>query len=94
MSKINSTKRVCSRTEVGELAGVLVNDAAKNTPIQTLRRITLANLLWENNAYIDGESTANEIAKKIPTCDPQDVADIAIECRTKQKLRHKQQSPI
>ncbi len=88
MSKINSTKRVCSRTEVGELAGVLVNDAAKNTPIQTLRRITLANLLWENNAYIDGESTANEIAKIIPTCDPQDVADLAIECRTKQKLRH------
>lgn len=88
MSKINSTKRVDSRTEVGELAGVLVNDAAKNTPIQALRRVTLANLLWENNAYEDGESTSDAIAKIIPTCDPCDVANLAIECRTKQYLRH------
>lgn len=88
MSKINSTKRVNTRTEVGELAGTTVNDIAKETSIQKLRRITLANLLWENNAYIDGESVSDEISSIIPRCNPKDVADLAVECRTKQKLRH------
>lgn len=88
MSKINSTKRVETRTEVGELAGVIVNDAAKNTPLQALRRVTLANLLWENNAYIDGDSVADTISELIPLCEPIDVANLAIECRVNQKLRH------
>ena len=62
--------------------------AAKISPIQQLKRTVSAFLLWENLAYIDGESAANQIAELIKECPAAEVASLAIECRTKHKLRH------
>ena len=92
MSKLNSTKRSSTlksnQITVGEIAGQITNTAAVQTNIDLLRRAVLANLLWENIAYIDGESVANEIKRLIPLCDPKDVADLTVEARVMQKLRH------
>jgi hypothetical protein len=57
-------------------------------PEQQLRRSVMACLLWESQFYEDGEDIAKRIADLIPKVDPQKVADIAIEARTKMKLRH------
>ena len=70
------------------LAGGTGLRAAKQSDIQQLRRMTLANLLWEDCAYVDGKSLADEIARLIPLCDAKDVANLALECRLVQKLRH------
>lgn len=88
MSKLNPTikKSVLDKTE--RLAGGFGACAAVQSNYQLLRRVTLANLLWENCAYIDGVEIANEISRLIPLCDAKDVAELAIECRVIQKLRH------
>ncbi len=92
MSKINSTRKSktlkSNQTSVGEIAGVVTNTAAAQSNIQLLRRAVLANLLWENIAYMDGESVAAEIKRLIPLCKPEDVALLTVEARTMQKLRH------
>lgn len=96
MSKLNSTNMTkemsktlkTSQTMVGEVAGVDTDTAAKQTNIQLLRRLVLANLLWEDIAYADGKSVTDEIARLIPLCNPEEVASLAIEARQVQKLRH------
>ena len=92
MSKLNSTRKPttlkANQTTVGEIAGRITDMAAAQTNIQLLRRAVLANLLWENIAYMDGMSVTAEIQRLIPLCDPKEVADLTIEARTMQKLRH------
>lgn len=93
MSKLNSTKRTTavvddSKLMAGEIAGMQTNAAAKQTPYMQLRLCVLTNLLWEKNAYIDGESVSNKIGELIPLCNVQDVANLVIEARKIQKLRH------
>ena len=87
MSKVNPTVKNSSM-DSERLAGGMGLRAAKQTDIQALRRITLANLLWEDCAYVDGKSLAQEIVRLVPLCDPKDVANLALECRLVQKLRH------
>lgn len=53
-----------------------------------LRRAVLANLLWEDIAYMDGVKVAEKIKRLIPLCSTVDVYNIALEARTMQKLRH------
>ena len=92
MSKLNSTRKPttlkANQTTVGVIAGCVTDTAAAQTNIQYLRRAVLANLLWENIAYIDGVSVTDEIKRLIPLCNPKDVANLAVEARTMQKLRH------
>lgn len=91
MSKINSTnKKVLNPSvmSVGEIAGVVTETAAAQSSIARLRRAVLANLLWEDIAYMDGESVSNQIAWLIAICDPEEVANLAVEARQVQKLRH------
>lgn len=92
MTKVNpSVKKRKSGGKVlkdTRLAGGMGAPAAKQDNIALLRRLVLANLLWEQNAYVDGETVANEIAKLIPKCDPRQVQSLAIEARELQKLRH------
>ena len=88
MSKVNPTVKNSSMEKDIRLAGGAGLRAAKQSNIQELRRITLANLLWEDCAYVDGKSLANEITRLIPLCAPSEVANLAIECRLVQKLRH------
>ena len=92
MSKLNSTCKPttlkANQTTVGAIAGHITDTAAAQTNIQYLRRAVLANLLWENIAYMDGQSVTDEIKRLIPLCDPKDVALLTVEARTMQKLRH------
>lgn len=87
MSKINPTVKA-TKVVSERLAGGNGARAARQSNIALLRRAVLANLLWEDIAYMDGESVSNEIARLIPLCNAKEVYDLAIEARVMQKLRH------
>jgi hypothetical protein len=57
-------------------------------PIEQLRRSTMACLLWEQQFYESGMGIATRVANLIPQCQPWEVAELAIQCREQQKLRH------
>lgn len=62
---------------------------AKNiTPEQRLRRLAATCMLWEDNFYIGGKSTAALIAELVAQVSPEFAAAVAYEARTKQHLRH------
>lgn len=88
MSKVNPLTKKTSKFDVEKLAGGMGMKAAKQDNISLLRRAVLANLLWENLAYIDGVSVSEEISRLIPLCNPEHVAYLAVEARKLQKLRH------
>ena len=89
MSKINPNLKPSPKVDKStRLAGGEGMFAAVQTPIALLRRAVLANLLWEDNAYVDGISVASSIKELIPKCKPEDVANLAKEARLIQKLRH------
>lgn len=89
MTKINPNLKPSPKVDKSvRLAGGEGMFAATQTPIALLRRTVLANLLWEDNAYVDGVSVASSIKKLIPKCKPEDVYTLTLEARTIQKLRH------
>lgn len=88
MSKINPSLKKTSKFEEERLAGGSGALAAKQSNTALLRRAVLANLLWEDIAYMDGKKVAEEIQRLIPLCPAEDVYNIALEARTMQKLRH------
>jgi 60 kDa SS-A/Ro ribonucleoprotein len=53
-----------------------------------LRRVVLASMLWEDQFYVDGQTNAQVIAETLPLVAPETAAEIAIEARERQKLRH------
>ena len=62
---------------------------AKTIPVeQQLRRSVMSCLLWEREFYEDGLEIAERIASLVPRIEPQIVAEMAIDARTKMKLRH------
>jgi hypothetical protein len=61
--------------------------ALKNAEKQ-LRRLALANMLWEDQFYVDGVSNADMLASAVRACDPKSAQAIAEEARGKYKLRH------
>lgn len=73
-------------------ASVTVNSVG--TPVRTinperqLRRLTLAAMLWEDQFYVDGKSHAELIKSVVASVNPDRVAALALEARTKFKLRH------
>lgn len=79
MSALNKKQRVY--THEGAPAG-------KINAYQELRRSVLACMLWENQFYESGYSIADRIGILVKQCDPKAVSDLAIEARTKYKLRH------
>ena len=88
MSKINPSLKKTSKFEEERLAGGSGALAAKQSNTALLRRAVLANLLWEDVAYMDGMKVAEEIQRLIPLCPAIDVYNIALEARIMQKLRH------
>jgi 60 kDa SS-A/Ro ribonucleoprotein len=62
--------------------------AHRLTPEQELRRSVMACLLWEDQFYEDGVEIAGRIKELVPKVKPETVAAIALEARTKMKLRH------
>lgn len=57
-------------------------------PSDELRRTVMACMLWESGFYESGEAVADRLKRLVPLCNPHDVAEIAIEAREKQHLRH------
>lgn len=53
-----------------------------------LKRSLMACMLWEDTFYESGEAIADRIAALIPQVDPIKVKEMAIEARSKMKLRH------
>ena len=69
------------RTHGGAIASIV-------SPEEQLRRSVMACLLWEDTFYESGETVAKRITSLIPKVDPRIVANMAIDARTNQKLRH------
>lgn len=89
MSKLNKKAQILkAHLPDIRLAGGMGAPAARQGGEQLLRRAVMACLLWEDMAYEDGAANADNIAALIPQVDPKIVADIAIETRRKQKMRH------
>jgi hypothetical protein len=55
---------------------------------QALRRSVLGCMLWENQFYESGITIADRIRGLVPRVEPAKVAALALEARTKMKLRH------
>ena len=53
-----------------------------------LKRSVLSTMLWENDFYENGQIIVDRIKSLIPKVKPEKVAALAIEARTKGKLRH------
>lgn len=70
------------------LAGGYGLHAAVQGDEAALRRLVMACLLWEDNAYVDGQSVVEQIKKLVHKLPVQTVAAIAVEAREQQKLRH------
>lgn len=87
-SKLNPNIKPTSKLDTERLAGGSGALAAKQSNVSLLRRAVLANLLWEDVAYMDGLKVAEEIKRLIPLCPAIDVYNIALEARLMQKLRH------
>lgn len=88
MSKINPTLKPTSKFGDERLAGGNGALAAKQDYAGQLRRVVLANLLWEDIAYCDGEKVAETIEQLVPLVDAEKVYSIALAARVLQKLRH------
>ena len=83
MSSVNRTApRKMTRNHAGASVPVL-KDAEKQ-----LRRLVMANMLWENEFYLDGESNADLLAECVHNVDPKSAQAIALEAREQFKLRH------
>lgn len=62
--------------------------AIPSKPYTELRRAVMACLLWEDTFYESGVSIADRVKALIPHVPPEKVAQLAIDARTKYKLRH------
>jgi hypothetical protein len=81
MAQLNTTNKPTKFTHEGA--------PAKNiTHMQQLRRSVLSCMLFEDTFYEDGQDIASLIQQQILNVRPEDVCKLAIEARTKFKLRH------
>lgn len=62
--------------------------AKRITPEQQLRRSVLSCLLWEKEAYEDGQAIADRILETAAQCDAATVSALAVEARNVHGLRH------
>lgn len=67
---------------------------AAGTPVRAvskeaqLTRMTLAHMLWENQFYVDGQTSAKQLQTLAAQCNPEFVKTLAEKARTDFKLRH------
>ena len=85
MSKFNPKKH---GFDTGPIAGNTTNVAGKYTDYELLRRVTLANLLFESSYYQKADTIMAQIENLVPKVAPEKVIELALECRFEQKLRH------
>ena len=82
--RINFPKRKKKDNRTHEGARAFTN----LTDEQRLRRAVLSCMLWEDEFYEDGETISVRITALAAKLDPEIVAKLAIEARTKMNLRH------
>jgi 60 kDa SS-A/Ro ribonucleoprotein len=70
------------------LAGGFGMASATQSNLAALKRLVSACLLWENNAYVDGETIVSQIKALIPTVKTEDLVKLVVDTRHKQGLRH------
>lgn len=75
------TRRPIPRTHEGAPASRISTE-------QTLKRLVMAALLFENQFYVDGIEHANLVQELVAKSDPSFVSDLMIEARTNGNLRH------
>lgn len=89
MSKLNPTIKSRSLFNKSErLAGGYGAYAARQDAVSLLKRVVMANLLWEDIAYIDGKEVAAQLSELVPQCPAKSVYEIELSARKEQKLRH------
>jgi hypothetical protein len=62
--------------------------ASRITAVEILKRSVMANMLWEDNFYEDGESVAKRIADTLPKVSENDARTILYASKEEQHLRH------
>ncbi|MDG4652292.1 TROVE domain-containing protein [Chryseobacterium arthrosphaerae] len=85
MSKFNTKK---TGFDSGIIAGTLTDTAGKYSDYELLRRVTLANLLFESDYYQSADTIMKQIEDLCHKVDGEKIIELAMECRFKQKLRH------
>lgn len=93
MSKLNPpTKPKATKFSDERLAGGAGMLAAKQSELASLRRMTLAGILFEGTFYVDGETSTEQIrtlvSNLVKAGQGKAVLDLAVECRQMQKMRH------
>lgn len=88
MAHTNVKARDHRRDPEVRTAGGFGIEAATQKPEALLRRVVMANLLWEDTAYQSGAGVAEQIGNLVPQVAPEVVARMAEEAREEQKLRH------
>ena len=81
MAKLNQKAVNSRRTHEGAVAHPI-------TSYQELKRSVLACMLWEDTFYEDGQSVADRISSLVKKVKPEEVSALAIDARSKFKLRH------
>jgi 60 kDa SS-A/Ro ribonucleoprotein len=81
LNMFKGKRKAAERTHEGARA-VKLSDELR------LRRSVLANLLWEDEFYEDGETISARITALAETVAPEIVSELAIEARSKMNLRH------
>ena len=62
--------------------------ASRTSAAETLRRSVMANMLWEDSFYEDGEKVADRIANILPKVPEAEAREILYAAKNEQKLRH------
>ena len=81
MSSTNRTKKSAAAMQVYKPA------YSKDAESQ-LRRLVMANMLWEDQFYLDGQNSVDLLKSAVSCTDPKVVQALALEAREKFKLRH------
>ncbi|WP_020537500.1 TROVE domain-containing protein [Lewinella cohaerens] len=81
-------RKTRSPFSTGIIAGKTTAAAGRYTPEQALRRVTMANLLWESTYYQSADTIMTRIEELIPQVKPEVIAQLALETRFEQRLRH------
>lgn len=81
MSSINRAVRMPAFNSVG-------TQVPQINAERQLKRVTLAAMLWEKQFYLDGKTHAELVRELVAKIAPEKVASLALEARTKFKLRH------
>jgi hypothetical protein len=80
--RLNKSNPTAPATHGGGLAATSLTDE------QRLRRAVLSCMLWEDEFYEDGETISARIEQLALKLDPEVVAKLAIEARSRMQLRH------